>query len=80
MKARVPFAYCRCVFAMPAPVPAVGRVALFSTAGHVTVTRFPGSGSRGHAHFTIGACRDFAGSLGPCGARGGDAVLKQPGH
>ena len=41
MKAWVPFAYCRCVFAMPTPVPAVGRVALILTAGHVADPGFP---------------------------------------
>lgn len=41
-------------------------------------SRFSGSGSRGHAHFTSGVSRGCAGSLGPGGARVDDAVLKQP--
>ena len=67
MKAWVPFAYCRCVFAMPAPVPAVGRVALFSTAGHVTSAGFPASALVAMLTSPSASLRNCAGSLGPGG-------------
>ena len=67
MKAWVPFAYCRCVFTMPAPVPAVGRVALLTTAGHVTLAGFPASALVAMLTSPATPRRDCAGSLGPGG-------------
>ena len=67
MKAWVPFAYCRCVFAMPAPVPAVGRVALLTTAGHVTFAGVPASALVAMLTSPATPLRNCAGSLGPGG-------------